>query len=278
MINGAGGFVNRPAHCYCEPLLLRYYSGLIMGRCIAIGNHKGGVGKTTIAHAAGAEMARRGLHVLLVDLDAQAALTAAAGLAVNLPGMAEVIAGAAQLAEVVRRVDHGLDIAPAAAQLAEVEVDLARRPGRESVIRRAVAGLAYDVVLFDCPPSLGLITAAALIAAGAVIIPTGARVADLRAARQFIGTVDRARAVNPGLAVIGVVPTFVDARRRHDAEALAALRAGGLPVWAAVPASVRIAEAAAAGVDPISYAGRGNPAAAALVLVAEEVLKWLKNE
>jgi cellulose biosynthesis protein BcsQ len=73
------------------------------------------------------------------------------------------------------------------------------------------------------------------------------------------------------------VPTFYDGRRRHDAEALEVMRAGGLPVWEPVPGSVKVAEAAAAGVDAIGYAGPGNPAAAALQGVAAEVDRWLSQ-
>ena len=78
--------------------------------------------------------------------------------------------------------------------------------------------------------------------------------------------------------MIGVVPTFYDGRRRHDQEALEVMRAGGLPVWEPVPASVKISEAAAAGVDAISYAGPGNPAGAALQSIAAEVDKWQSGQ
>ena len=136
----------------------------------------------------------------------------------------------------------------------------------------------YDVVILDCPPSLGLLTVAGLVAAHGVLVPVGARVADLRAAAVFLQTVDQLRAeLSPGLRVIGIVPTFYDGRRRHDAEAIEVMRAGGLPVWVGVPSSVRIAEAAASGVDAIAYAGPGNPAAAALVKVAEGVGTWLNS-
>lgn len=254
----------------------------ISGRDIlAIANHKGGVGKTTIAHATGAELARRGRRVLLVDLDPQAALTAAA----NLPGgvshyLEDVIGGAlpgrVALVEVIRKIAPGLDLAPAGENLAISELGLVSRLGRENVIGRALATVAgYDLIVIDCPPSLGLLTVAGLVASSGVLVPVGARVADLRAAAVFLRTVDQIAAeLRPGLEVIGLVPTFYDGRRRHDAEALEALRAGGLPVWGPVPASVKIAEAAASGVDAIAYAGPVNPAVAALIRIAEDIEAW----
>ncbi len=255
-----------------------------VARALAIGNHKGGVGKTTITLATGAELARRGRRVLLVDLDPQAALTAAAGIDAVAQSLAEVIGGAlpgrARLAEVIRPIAEGLDLAPSDQSLAVSELGLVGRLGRERVIARAVAEVAgaYDLILFDLPPSLGLLAVAGLVAAAGVLVPTAARALDLRAVRAYLATVDAIRVeLNPGLRVIGIVPTFYDGRRRHDAEALEVMRAGGLPVWEPVPGSVKVAEAAAAGVDAISYAGPGNPAAAALQGVAAEVDRWLSQ-
>ena len=255
-----------------------------VARALAIGNHKGGVGKTTITLATGAELARRGRRVLLVDLDPQAALTAAAGIDAAAQSLAEVIGGAlpgrARLAEVIRPIAEGLDLAPSDQSLAVSELGLVGRLGRERVIARAVAEVAgaYDLILFDLPPSLGLLAVAGLVAAAGVLVPTAARALDLRAVRAYLATVDAIRVeLNPGLRVIGIVPTFYDGRRRHDAEALEVMRAGGLPVWEPVPGSVKVAEAAAAGVDAISYAGPGNPAAAALQGVAAEVDRWLSQ-
>lgn len=248
---------------------------------LAIGNHKGGVGKTTITLAVGAELARRGRRVLLVDLDPQAALTAAAGFTRGGAFLEDVIGGAlpgrVALVDVIRTVAPGLDLAPAGDNLASSELGLVSRMGRENVIGRALASIAgvYDLVIMDCPPSLGLLTVAGLVASDGVLVPVGARVADLRAAAVFLRTVDQIAAeLRPGLEVIGLVPTFYDGRRRHDAEAVEVMRAGAVPVWAAVPASVKIAEAAASGQDAIAYAGPGNPAAAALIKIAEGVHEW----
>lgn len=261
----------------------------ISGRdVLAIANHKGGVGKTTIALATGAELARRGRRILLVDLDPQAALSTMA--TASLPGggphyLEDVIGGAlpgrVALDEVLRTVAPGLDVAPAGDNLASSELGLVSRMGRENVISRALATVAgaYDLIILDLPPSLGLLTVAGLVASAGVLVPVGARIADLRAAAVFLRTVDQIAAeLRPGLEVIGLVPTFYDGRRRHDQEAIEAIRVGGLPVWEPVPASVRIAEAAASGVDAIAYAGRDNPAAVALIKIAEEVDRWQKGQ
>lgn len=269
---------------YCGLALLGYYY-CVMSRALAIANHKGGVGKTTITHAIGAELARRGCRVLLVDLDPQAALTAAAGIADTAGrSLAEVIGGALPgrlpLVEAIRPISPGLDLVPADTELAAAELGLVSRMGREHVIGRAVAAVAgsYDLIAYDCPPALGLLTVAGLVASEAVLVPTAARVSDLRAAAVFLRTVDQIAAeLRPGLEVLGLVATFTDTRRRHDQEALEVMRRGGLPVWGPVPASVKIAEAAASGVDPIAYAGAGNPAAAALITIAEGIQKWLNS-
>lgn len=266
-------------------------------KTLAIANHKGGVGKTATAHALGAGLAILGRSVLLVDLDPQASLTGACGLAdYEGPSMADVIGGAAPGRVAIRSIlqhvaldekhltardTSGLDLAPASIELAAAELGLVSRLGRETVLRKALATLAaaYDLVLIDCPPALSMLTINALAAADSVLIPTQPQAVDLRALRLFLETLDSMRAeLNPGLKVLGILPTFYNAHLVHHVEALAAMTAAGLPVLPqAIGRSVRVAEAAAAGESIVTFAW-DNPQAAAYRQLAERVDEWLSQK
>lgn len=250
-------------------------------RTLAIANHKGGVGKTATTVNLGAELARSGRRVLLVDVDPQASLTAACGVDGDTGGnLADTIGAGLPLADILRELRPGLELAPSSLVLAAAELAIASRPGREMLLRRALAAVAgrYDVALFDCPPGLGLLTVGALVAAQAVLIPTQPQGADLRALRLFLGTVDGIRAeLNPGLVILGILPTMYDRRLTHHGAALAAMMGAGLPVLpVTIGRSVRIAEAMAAGV-PLAEYDPGNPQAEAYKTLAEAVIAWLEN-
>jgi chromosome partitioning protein len=249
-------------------------------RILAIGNHKGGVGKTATAHNLGAELARRGRRVLLVDVDPQAGLTAACGVDGDTGGnLADVIRGGVAMSAILRELRPGLWLAPATLALANAELGLATHRGRENVIRGALADVAarYDMALLDTHPGLGLLTVAALVAAEAVIIPTQPQGADLRALALFLQTVDGVRGLNPALQVLGILPTFYDRRLSHHGAALAALQGAGLPVIpVTIGRTVRIAEAMAAGL-PLAEYDPHNPQAAAYADLAEYVQSWLES-
>jgi chromosome partitioning protein len=144
---------------------------------ISVANQKAGTDKTTTARELGAILAAGGLHVLLVDLDPQGSLTAACGLGdVTGRSLAELLGGTQPgrltIGEVVQDLGGGLAIVPADITLASCELGLTACMGRESVLWRALVpvGTSYDLVLLDCPPSLGLLTVAGLVAADGVLI------------------------------------------------------------------------------------------------------------
>jgi chromosome partitioning protein len=249
-------------------------------RVLAIANQKGGVGKTTTVHTLGAALARAGARVLLVDLDPQACLTYSVGLDPEaLPhSLHDVLVGRQKAADTLVRVGE-LAVLPAAIDLAGSEVHLVGRVGREHAVARALAPVKddYDIVLLDCPPSLGILTINGLTAADFVLIPLQCETLSHRGVGQLLETVADVRAyTQPELSVLGAVATMFDGRTRHTREVLADVEARyALPVLQPmVPRSVRFAEAPAAGKSILEHAPTST-GAVAYVELAGTVLTML---
>jgi chromosome partitioning protein len=232
-------------------------------RTIAVANQKGGVAKTTTVASLGAALVEQGRKVLLVDLDAQSCLTFSLGLdpdAIEL-SVHDVLLGRVGAAMAIQQTDDGIDLLPATIELAGTEAQLLSMPGREYALRTALEEVtqAYDVVLLDCSPSLGVLTLNALTAADEVIIPLQCEMLSHRGVGQLLDTVHEVqRILNPSLKVLGVLPTMFDGRTNHARAVLADVSDRyGLPVLEpAIPKSVRFAEAPAAGRSVLSTAGR----------------------
>jgi chromosome partitioning protein len=254
---------------------------------ISFGNQKGGCGKSASAQALAAVLAERGRRVLMVDVDPQATLTQAAGItdAGEAGNLADVVGGSApgrrDLASIARHVADNLDLAPSDIALAGAELGLVSRLGREAVLRKALAGVAgrYDVAIVDCPPSLGLLTIAALAASDAVIVPTQPQAADLRGLRLFLATLDMIRAeLNPALETLGVLITFYDGRLTHHRQAIEALTEGALPLLPVrIGRAVRISEAAGRG-QAITQLDPNHKQSAAYRQLGEYVDTWLSGK
>ncbi len=240
-----------------------------MSRIIAVANQKGGVAKTTTVASLGAALVERGRKVLLVDLDAQSCLTFSLGIdpeEVEL-SVHDVLLGRVQPAMAILSTQDGVDLLPATIELAGTEAAMLSRPGREFVLRTALEEVAdaYDVILLDCSPSLGVLTLNALTAADDVIIPLQCEMLSHRGVGQLLDTItDVKRILNRSLRVLGVLPTMFDARTNHARAVLADVSDRyGLPVLEPpIPKSVRFAEAPAAGRSVLATAARSRGAEA----------------
>ena len=235
---------------------------------IAVANQKGGVAKTTTTHSVGAAAAEAGRRVLLVDLDPQGCLTWSTGTDPDTleQSLHDVLLGRAGVAEVLVKVGD-LAVLPANIDLAGTEVHLMSRTGREYVLRRALDAVLddFDLVLVDCPPSLGILTINGLTAAGEVLIPLQCETLSHRGVGQLLETIEDVRTyTNPALAVRGVVATMYDGRTNLARRVVDDVRTGfGLEVLEPpVPKSVKVAEAPGHGRSVLHHAPRSRAAEA----------------
>ncbi|WP_160006000.1 ParA family protein [Nocardioides sp. AX2bis] len=228
-----------------------------MTTTLAIANQKGGVAKTTSVASLGAALAELGDSVLLVDLDPQACLTFSLGIDPEDLELSvhHVLTKGLAPTEVVLETDDGVHLMPATIELARAEADLLTRTGREHVVRSmiedlAAAGSHYDWVLLDCPPSLGVLTVAALTAATGVVVPLQCETLSHRGVGQLLDTVhDVRRFTNRDLEVWGVLPTLFDGRTNHARTVLETISETYdlAVIEPPIPKTIKFAEAPAAG-------------------------------
>jgi chromosome partitioning protein len=228
-----------------------------MSTTLAIANQKGGVAKTTTVASVGAALAELGHSVLLVDLDPQSCLTFSLGIDPEDLELSihQVLTKGLDPAEVVIATDDGVDLIPATIELARAEAELLTRTGREHVLSAMIealeeGGTEYDWILLDCPPSLGVMTVAALTAADGVLIPLQCETLSHRGVGQLLDTVhDVRRFTNKDLEVWGVLPTLYDGRTNHARTVLETIsETYDLEVIEPpIPKTIKFAEAPAAG-------------------------------
>jgi chromosome partitioning protein len=250
-------------------------------RILAVANQKGGVAKTTTVASLGAAMTKMGRRVLLVDLDAQGCLTFSLGQDPDkLPvSVHEVLLGEVEPNAVLVTTMEGMTLLPANIDLAGAEAMLLMRAGREYALKRALAKLSeFDVVIIDCPPSLGVLTLNGLTAADEVIVPLQCETLAHRGVGQFLRTVaDVQQITNPKLRLLGALPTLYDPRTTHTRDVLLDVADRyDMPVLAPpIPRTVRFAEASASGSSVL--AGRKNKGAVAYQELAQALIKHWKS-
>ncbi len=253
-----------------------------MGKVIAIANQKGGVGKTTTAINLGGALAQIGKRVLCLDLDPQANLTVGLGIDINSVerNIANVLIDPDVSLESIIRPSktRNVDVVPATLELSSAEVELFNAIGREMALRDKLApaiAQRYDYILIDCPPTLGLLTLNALVAADGVIIPVQTQYYALKGVAALLRIIKTVQArLNPNLKVYGLLPTFYDSRTILARDMLDSLKdLGDHQVFATViRQSVKIGEAPTAGL-PITEYDKKSDAAKAFVDLAKEVVR-----
>jgi chromosome partitioning protein len=252
----------------------------LMARVIAFANQKGGVAKTTTTLNLGVALKEMGQRVLLIDLDPQGNLTMSQGMNPDAieRSMFDVLVHRVPISDVVHTVE--VDIAVASIDLAGAELALSALIGRERALEKALVEVRdkYDFVLIDTPPSLGLLTINAFVAAGSVIVPVQCEYLSLRGLVQLENTLAMVREnLNPKVHVEGIVPTMYDGRTLHAREAIEILEEhfGDLVYDTRIRKTVRYAEAPVKGSSVLRYEPSG-PAAQAYRDLAKEVLDGAK--
>jgi chromosome partitioning protein len=246
-----------------------------MAHTIAVLSQKGGTGKTTAVRTLADAFRRSGVRTLAIDLDPQGNLSDYFDLAPDVePTIADVLSGRSPAAEAI----HG-DLIPANLSLAEAELTLGGKMGRELTLKRALAKTPddYELILIDCPPSLGLLTVNALVAADRALITAEAQYFALRGVGQAMEVVELARdGLNPELSLLGVLLNLADMRTVHSREALASLKEhfGEQVFGTVVRASIAYAESAERATSILDH--RPDLGADYLAL-ADEVLERLSG-
>ena len=226
-----------------------------MASTIAVLSQKGGTGKTTTVRTLADVFTRVGLHVLSVDLDPQGNLSDYFDVPPDAsPTMADVLAGQVKASEAI----YDDAILPANLGLAESELVLSGKMGREMTLRRALKDTVrrYDIVLVDCPPSLGLLTVNAVVAADYALLSTEAQYFSLQGVEQALEVIELAKDnLHPDLEWLGVVLNIADLRTIHSREALESLRDrfGDKVFETAIRSSIRYAESAERGISILDY-------------------------
>jgi len=253
-------------------------TGIGSGRILAVANQKGGVGKTTTAINVATALALTGKKVLLVDVDPQGNLTSGIGLrgcrASSGTIYEALVTDAPPEGFVLESQVKNLSVIPADRQLTGAEIELVPLPDREQRLRRLLTPLRprFDVIFIDCPPSLGLLTLNALVAADAVLIPLHCEYFALEGLAELVETMRRVRrGLNPTLDIDGVLLTMVDDRTNLGQLVTREVREffKEKVFNTIIPRNVRLGEAPSHGLPAVIYDAKSRGASAYMALAQE---------
>ncbi|MBN8849365.1 MULTISPECIES: AAA family ATPase [unclassified Sphingomonas] len=249
--------------------------------CIAVANQKGGVGKTTSAINLATALAATGKRVLLIDLDPQGNASTGLGIgqaARSVSSYHVLVDGTPIDDGVVASGIPRLEILPATVDLSGAEIELVELEARTHRLLRAIEACAprWDIVLIDCPPSLGLLTINAMVAADSLLVPLQCEFFALEGLSQLLSTVERIRArFNPSLSIMGVALTMYDRRNRLTEQVATDVRAvlGRVVFDTVIPRNVRLSEAPSHGLPALIYDHRCSGSEAYIALARELIAR-----
>ena len=268
-----------PLKSYKDKAPVRHAIG--QTKIIAIINQKGGVGKSTTAINLGAALGEMGKQVLLVDLDPQGNCSSGLGVEKSLIQQCiyDVLLNDVPIEDVIiPDIAEGLDIAPATINLAGAEVELVAEMARENRLKDAVGGMRgrYDFILIDCPPSLGLLTVNALVAADKLLIPIQCEFYALEGVTKLLDSMKRVKTrLNPMLDIYGILLTMFDSRTTLSKQVVDEVREyfGRLVFSTPIPRTVKLSEAPSFGQPITQYDPKGRGSLSYIELAKEVIAR-----